>query len=529
VPHPPRRLLAILGLILMPGPGTLADEPLHARIDALIAARAGARPVGPAAEDAEFLRRVTLDLAGRIPSVSETRAFLQDRTPDKRARRIDRLLASPEYPRRMQEAFHVILMERRGDHPEWTRYLRKSFAANKPFDQMAREILRASPRDEATRGAAFFYTKRLEHYGANPVDYPDLARDVGRLFLGKDFRCAQCHDHLTIADYKQQDFQGLFAFVQNLTLHDAAFPTVAEKPAAGKLAFASVFKKVRHETGPRLPGGPEVAIPALMKGQEFVRPPDPGTKFPGEPRFSVLAALAERVPASPDFSRNAANRLWFLLMGRGLVYPLDQHHSANPPSHPELLDMLAREFVAHHFDIQWLLREIALSQSYQRSSLLPKDGGKNPPALFLTALEKRLSAEQVLGSMLEAAGERERVGEAGLEKLRPLFVKAFGNPAKETEDEINPSLKGTLFVLNDPTVLGWLNPRPGNLIDRLNQLPDAGRVAEELYLAVLSRPPSDEERAEVADYLARHAAGRTKALGQLAWALLASAEFSVNH
>ncbi len=190
-----------------------------------------------------------------------------------------------------------MLMERLGDHPEWTRYLRTSFESNKPWDVMAREILRAAPRDESTRGSAFFYAKRLEHYGQNPIDYPGLTRDVGRLFLGKDFRCCQCHDHLFIDDYKQADFQGLHAFFQNTFLQDAKYPTVGEKPTTGRLDFMSVFKKVPHQTGPRLPGGKEMAVPVLKKGKSCTSSqPSRRSWTRAQLRFSPLAELAEQLP-----------------------------------------------------------------------------------------------------------------------------------------------------------------------------------------------------------------------------------------
>src|SRR5262249_15124568 len=148
-----------------------------------------------------------------------------------------------------------------------------------------------------------------------------------------------------------------------------------------KVAFSSVFKKAPKETGPRIPGGAEIEVPPLKKGEEFVKPPDPKTQFPGVLRFSPLGRLAEQLPTAENqaFTRNIVNRLWFVMLGRGLVYPLDLHHSGNPPSYPELLDLLAREFAAHKFDIKWLLRELALSQTYQRSSLLPQDQTKLPP------------------------------------------------------------------------------------------------------------------------------------------------------
>ncbi len=531
MPKPARTLLLLSALELLCPVAVRADESLHARIDALIAAKA--KPLSPVADDAEFLRRVTLDLAGRIPSLPETRAFLQDTTSDKRAKVIDQLLAGPDHPRHMAELFHVMLMERQGDHPEWSKYLRASFEASKPWDQMTREILRAAPLDEATRGSAFFFTKRLEHVGENPIDYPGLTRDVGRLFLGRDFRCCQCHDHVYIDEYKQENFQGLHAYFINTYLQDAAYPTVGEKPTTKKLTFASVFKKIEKETYPRLPGGKEMDIPSLKKGEEYVKPADPKTKNPGLLRHSPLAALAEELPTAANhaFVRNSVNRLWFVMMGRGLVHPLDQFHAGNPPSHPELLDLLAQEFVVNKFDMRWLLRELALSQTYQRSSLCPPGSTTAPaPELFATALEKRVSAEQMMWSMLEATGTRERVekGKGGLDPLRLKFVKAFANPPREPEEEISPALKSALFVLNDETILSWLAPQGGDLVERLAKLTDE-QVAEELYLSVLTRMPTADEKAGLLRYLAKHAERRPEALGRLAWSLLASTEFGVNH
>lgn len=538
-------LFAVAASIPTPAGGA---EALHVRIDALIAARANGRAASPAADDAEFLRRVYLDLAGRIPSVGEARAFLQDTATDKRTRLIDQLLACPEYPRQMADAFNIMLMERLGDNVEWMKYLRKSFETNKPWDQMAREMLRGSAPDEASRGAVFFYSKRLEHYGENPVDYPGLTRDVGRLFLGIDLQCAACHDHRFIKDYKQLDYQGLFAFFQNAYLVDANKLTVAEKPTTQKITYQSVFNKVQRQTGPRVPFRDEIAIPAMKKGEEYLEPPDRKTKAAGKLRFSPLEKLAEELPvaASPAFSKNIGNRLWFILMGRGLVHPLDLSHKDNPPSHPELLDLLARELVEHKFDMKYLLRELALTQAYQRSSLLPDGQDKAPPESYRTANEKRLSAEQLLNSMLEATGMRQRFGEqtevgkdsrkgagkysgSGLTGMRGKFAKAFANQPREAEVEISPSLKAALFLLNDDAILGWLKPQPGNLIDRLSKLSENDQVAEELYLSVLTRLPLSEEEAEVGSYLAKHVDRRAAALEHLAWALLASTEFCVNH
>jgi hypothetical protein len=520
--------LAPLVFSLTLPPTLTAAEPLHARIDRLVEAKAQADgvPLAPPADDAEFLRRAWLDFAGTIPPADVTRAFLADPSPDKRAKLIDQLLGGPGYAPRMADLFHVMLMERLGDHPEWTKYLTDSFAANKPWDRMVREMLRADPKDGANRGAAFFLAKRLENYGQNPVDYSGLTRDVGRLFLGKNLGCAECHDHLFIEDYKQQDFQGLHAFFRNAFLANPAKLHVAERPTTEKAGFASVFTKVITATGPALPGMAMVEIPAFPKGEEFAEKPDRKTNNPGVPRFSTLAAVSEQLPrvTNTDFTRNAANRLWSALMGRGLVHPLDLHHSRNPASHPELLELLADEFAAHRFDVKWLFRELALSKTYQRSSLVSAGAESPDPRYFAVALERRLTAEQLLASTLAATGSDPKAADA----LRPKFLKAFANQPREPEDEIAPSLKAALFVLHDDAVLGLLRPKPGNLVERLARLPDA-QVAEELYLAVLSRKPTAEEAATVESVLKKHADRKAEAGGRLAWALLASLEFGVNH
>ena len=514
-----------LVVVVLASTGSLAQaaEPLAARIDQHVetVAKAESVPLGPVADDAEFLRRVHLDFAGNIPTADAARTFLADADPKKREKLIDRLLAAPEYSTRMADLFNVVLMERLGENPEWTKYLRAAFDKNKPWDKMAREMLRADAKDVENLGASFFLAKRLENYGQNPVDYSGLTRDVGRLFIGKNFQCCECHDHLFVEEYKQQHFQGLHTFFKSAVLVNAAKLQVGEKPLGEKTNFASVFTKVMMSTGPALPGLMMLELPTFPKGMEFAEPPNKQTGSPGVPKFSTLAAISEHLPkaSNKDFARNMANRLWFALMGRGIVHPLDMHHSKNLGSHSELLDLLATEFPEHKFDIKWLLREIALSKTYQRSSLLV--GKESPdPRYLATALERRLTADQLLQSVVIATGTDAKTAEA----LRPKFVKAFANQPREPEDEIAPSLKAALFVLHDEAVLALMKPMPGNLVERLAKLSDE-KVAEELYLAILTRRPTAEETATVAKVLKKD----PKVLGRLAWALIASMEFGVNH
>jgi hypothetical protein len=302
---------------------------------------------------------------------------------------------------------------------------------------------------------------------------------------------------------------------------------VGERPTVEKTPFASVFTKAPMLTGPALPAQMMLEIPALVKGMEYSEPPNKQTGAPGVLKFSPLKEISERLPTktNSDFTHNSANRMWFLLMGRGLVHPLDLHHSRNPASHPELLDLLAKEFAARDFDIKWLLREIALTKTYQRSSKLPAGAKQAPaPEYFATALERRLTTEQLLQSVLVATGSDPKLADT----LRPKYLKAFANQPREPEEEVAPSLKAALFVLHDDAVLGLLKPKAGNLGDRVAKLFDADAV-DALYLAILSRKPSADEHAACAKLLAKHPDKRADAIGRVAWALFASMEFGVNH
>ncbi len=526
-----------------------AEEPLSAQIDRLIAAKLGDVPAGKKSSDAEFMRRISLDLIGRIPTAAETRTFLADTSPDKRDKLIDQLLASPEYPRHMQEQFHVLLMERRGENEEWTKFLRTSFEENKSWTQMVQAMLDPPADDEKCRGAAFFLTARLTKEGAMAeVDVPGLTRDVGRLFAGVDWQCAQCHNHLTIDHYKQKDFQGLHLFFTNITpRNDVKFPAVGEKLLSQKQDFMSVFDQVPLKTGPVVPGRGELNIPTFAKGEEYLESPDRKKRTPGVPKFSPLSQLAEGLPAADNelFCRHSANLMWFVMMGHGLVNPLDLHHPDNPPSHPELLELLAKEWAKENFDFQWMWRTLAHTETYQRTSILPAGQPAPPLESFALMREKHLTAESLFWSVLAATGELDRYrsqekyqGKTAeeivadvkdLETLRELFHKTFANPPQEPEYEFAPTVKAALFVLNDKRVLRLFDRKAGNLIDRLAKLSDDGQVTEELFLSILSREPTAADRADVALYLKENKDRRDEALGQLAWALVASTEFCVNH
>ena len=515
-----------------------AAEHLHQAIDRLVAAKAGEQPLAGPASDAEFLRRATLDFTGRIPTKEQVQQFLADRTKDKRTRLINRLFADPLWAETMAERFHVMLMERRGKDEHWNTWLRIAFQKNKPWDIMVREMIAPDFKDEAKRGAGYFLTKRLEKYGQNPTDHPGLTRDVGRMFMGVDLQCAQCHRHLSVKSYKQIDFQGLFVAYQNLKLQRAndsiKVAWVSEGLMKNELEYSSVFSETQKSTGPRVPFGEEVSIPEYPKGEEWLEAPDRAKRFLGTPKFSPLKEIATRLATKDNayFTRNIANRAWFLMMGRGLVEPLDLTHAKNPPSHPELLDLLANELAAHQFDLKWLLRELALTQTYQRSSVLPT--GQPDESLFAAAKERPIAAEVLLRNVLLATGETERVNQLPDEddhtraKYEALFQSTFANAPREPELAVNATLKAALFLRNNESLLWLLQRRQGNLVDRLAKLKKPAAIAEASFLQILSRPATSDEQAMVKTFL-ENQADRDQALGDLAWALMTSAEFFVNH
>ncbi len=344
-------------------------RPLAARIDELVD-RAAVGPLAPRSTDADFVRRIYLDLTGVIPTAEQAREFVLDRAGDKRKRVIDRLLASPAFHRQMAMTLDVMLMERKPEkiikQPEWDTFLYHWVADEKPLDRLFQELIASDGADEKNRPAARFVIDRDAE--------PNLVtRDIGRVALGMDLQCCQCHDHPLIDDYFQADYYGLFAFVQRTSLFTDAktkLVSLTEK-ADGEASFKSVFTGTASDrAAPQVPKGTVLFVePHFRSGDEYEVKPDKTVR--GIPKFSRRGALAEMLPSSREFSRNLANRLWAMMFGRGLVHPLDFHHAANPPTNPALLDLLADELSGGGYQLRPFLREIALSRSYQRSCDAP--------------------------------------------------------------------------------------------------------------------------------------------------------------
>lgn len=531
-----------------------AAGPLHQQIDQQIESRAGGQIAG-LASDAEFLRRVSLDLNGIVPTADEVRTFLSDQDSQKRAKLIDRLLTAPEYARRMREAFSVMLLERRKgttvSAEDWNRFLELSFSQNQSWAEVVRALLQADAANDETYGSVKFFVD------GGRADHDQMTQDVARLFLGMNIHCAQCHDHPTVDQFKQIDYVGLMAYLnQSVSAQHSGLQRtfLVENVAKAKVEFESVFDVGnKQQTGPRLPGRDEIEIPVYEQGQEFSEPEKDG--LPGVPKFRPRQLLATQLtePSNQRFVENAVNRFWFLMMGRGLVHPLDMMHDKNPASHPELLSLLANEFVNHNFDVKWFLRELALSETYQRSSLVPEgiESQDVPVESYRVAISKGLSAEQTGWSMMRVTGVLEKVLETpkssdakftfkdyingrlplpdNLSDTMLLFVSVFGNAPGQAEVEFQPSMGQALFLMNERLVLQWLSSSDGTLVKRLESESEATKVAEELYVNILSRFPSDEETVELVKFLGQNQDHRTDAISQFAWAMITSAEFRLNH
>ncbi|MEK6247783.1 MAG: DUF1553 domain-containing protein, partial [Planctomycetales bacterium] len=284
---------------------------------------------------------------------------------------VDKLLEDSRFDRNFMRLFDVMLMERRPEKfvspGRFREFLRVSFQQRKGLDQIVREIIVADGVDRQQRPAARFLLER----DAEPHV---VTRDIGRLFLGADLQCAQCHDHPSIDDYLQSDYYGIYAYLNRSYLYDKeemGKRVVAEK-AEGEASFFSVIEGGDpEETSPHLPGEEQQDDPQLAEDKRSIVMPAKGVR--PVPAYSRRARLAEELTSGkyPSFQRNLANRLWAHMLGRGIVHPLDLHHSDNPPVHPELLEVLATWLVKAEFDLRKFVREIALSQTYQRSSDLP--------------------------------------------------------------------------------------------------------------------------------------------------------------
>ncbi len=503
--------------ILVPRSERLASAPKLAEnnfIDHLVFARLRKLNLLPSelCDDATYLRRVFLDLLGTLPTASETRAFLNDPRSDKRARLVDTLLQRPEFADywALQWADPLRVDRQVLGHKQafaYYRWIRESFATNKPLDQFARELLTAEgPLAEAPAGN--FY-KVLNKPG-------EAASAVAQVFLGVRIACAQCHHH-PYDRWSQDDYQGMLAFFSQVSLR---------KDGEGEVLYAEGNPVVHHpRTG--------AVLHAHVLGTK-----NPADSPPGDRRLTLARWLTSR--DNPFFARHLANRTWAHLLGRGLVEPVDDVRATNPPSNPELLDALAGYLVEHNYDLRALIRTITASRVYQLSTT-PNATNERDEQNYSRALLRRVEAEVLLDMVCQTTGVPEKfegvpLGARAIQlwdsKVNHYFLKVFGRPMRLTacvcERNHEPSVSQILHLLNSPKIQGKLGHASGQVRKLVRQYPDDAALIDALYLTFYSRLPQARER-DIALVHFRKAKSRQEGAEDLAWALLNSLEFVFNH
>jgi hypothetical protein len=475
----------------------LIDEHVEQRL------KAEQIPSSPRTDDAEFLRRVYLDIHGVIPSVDQARAFLDSNASDRRIRLVDELLANSRYGAHFADIWHNHLYPANANQrikPEaLVRWLEQGFQT-KTWDRLVYDLMTATGSQEQN-GAVTYMLK-----GRFTLSVTEMTDLTSRNFLGVRLNCAQCHNH-PFASWKQSDYWGMAAFftqIQRL------------KPV---VAFTTIMET---NVDPR-----KLPESDLLREPRFLG----GDVLKAAPEQSLRKALADWMVAkdNPFFARAMVNRMWGHFFGRGLVHPVDDMHEGNSPSHPELLAALSDQFKANGFDLRYLCRAICQSETYQRTSK-PLAGNAKDDQLFSRMLIKVLTPEQLFDSLVLAtgnAGNRSSTGKP-INNPRAEFVSFF-----RSEGEIDPTsysrgIPQALRLMNSGQFLG---PRSEALITKQLVEPGAtpAQAVERLYLRVLSRRPSDVESQLMLKYLEQPGAQRQQLYAEIAWVLLMSSEFSLNH
>ena len=519
--------------------GAQSAELLRTVIDREVRAAWSREKVEPSqlADDATFLRRTYLDLVGTVPTYEESRAFLDDLGKDKRAKLADKLLTDKRHAKHQMQIWDLIIFTRNPANPAFTSkrdvfksWLEKQFTENVPWDALVRKMMLAEEP-----GSAMFHVQ----YRNKPEDETVA---VSRIFLGTQLQCARCHDH-PFEDLSQKDFYGMAGFFVRLqvlqeTKGKEKVYTIGEKSSGDVLFTGPVIDAAPGQKGepvkPKFLGGTALKEPTLPA--DFKEPDYRKIKkapYP-KPFFSRKEKLAAWMTSTDNlyFARAAVNRVWSQFMGRGLVHPVDDLKPDSEASHPALLDALAREFAAHKFDLRWLMKEIVLSETYQRDSAGP--GTMAAPKWYERARVRPLSAEELMATMRVATGFN--VAE-GLDAKMPssassYMLRIFGKPS-DGRGNFQGGVHEHLYLNNGGQLRSIIRAKKSNLADTLlkSEAPWDERV-DHLMLATLTRLPSSTEREKLVAYITEkkdNAKETQERLEEAIWALLNSARFRFNY
>ena len=493
----------------------------HNYLDQLIDAKLQKMKIQPSGlvNDAAFLRRVSLDLTGQLPAPDEVRAFVTDVTPGKlkRSRKIDQLMARPAYVDEWTMKWGDLLQSSRKFLGEkgtygFREWIHESLAANKPYDGWVRELITSSGSSYESPEANFYRTTR---------DAKATMEKTTQVFMGTRMVCAQCHDH-PFEKWTQNQYYEMAAF----------FSGVGVRP--GYEVGEEIIYNQRADFEMKHPKDSRVMMPKYLVAAVGT-PPLPEHDFDARKRREAFANwLTSR--ENPMFAKSAVNRVWSYFFGRGIIDPVDDIRASNPPVNAALLDALTKDFIAHNFDLRYLMRTIVNSRAYQ-ASIVTNEWNAGDSTNFSHMTPRRLGAEQLMDAVAQATGARPNFPEVPEDTLasqlpdphvgKEGFLDLFGRPTRETacecERRTELSLPQALNLVNGATISDAVADPKG----RVAKLVLSGRsdtaLVEELYLAALSRLPSKAESGSGLAYLA--GGSRTGRAQDLLWALLNSKAF----
>ena len=512
--------------VLNPAPGFAWKQlPENNYIDQLIDAKLQRLKIQPSGlvDDAGFLRRVSLDLTGLLPDPNEVRAFVADPTPTKlkRSRLIDKLIGSPAFIDHWTLKWGDLLQANRKYLGEkgvyaFDEWIRESFAANKPYDQMVREILSSSGSSYQNPAANFFRVTR---------DPKPTMEKTTQVFLGVRMVCTQCHDH-PFERWTQNQYYEMSAF----------YSALAIRP--GHEVGEEIVYNQRQDFDMKHPKDGRVVKP------NFIVPASYGSSGPIPDDSHRRRALAEWVTArdNPFFAKSTVNRVWSYFFGRGIIEPVDDIRASNPPSNPAVLDALTKDFLDHNFDLRQLMRTITNSRTYQASLAVNEWNAKDGDN-FSHAMPRRLSAEELMDALTTATGVRPNFPEVPPDTTAEQlpdphvgadgFLDLFGRPSRESSCECERrsdlSLPQALNLVNGKTISDAVAEGNGRVAKAILSGKSDHDLVEELYLASFSRPPSAAELEQGLKYLGSGSRGRTALAQDLLWALVNSKPFLFNY
>ncbi|MDA1162593.1 MAG: DUF1553 domain-containing protein [Planctomycetota bacterium] len=472
-------------------------------------------------EDAGFLRRTSLDLIGVQPTPEEVMAFLNDPSPDKRLRAFDALVQRPEFVDWWSLKWGDLLQNSRNRLSDpavfaFREWIRAAVAENRPIDEFVRELLTSRGNFMDNPAAAYFAVSK---------DPDETLQRATQVFCGVRMLCAKCHPH-PFENWTQADYYGLHSFFNQVTAKND--PRLADVTNAKTIV---VNLAAGYSTNPR-------------SGQ--LQPP----RFlgAGEPELTPAtdrrAAYAQWLtsPENPHFARSIANRVWSYFFHRGIIDPVDDLRTTNPPINPGLLDALTKEFVEHKFDIRHLMRRIVMSQTYQRSSV-PTDSNGHDDLNFSHAIPRRLPAEALLDSLVQATGIVESItgAPAGFSaaqlpdaNVTSEFLNLFGKPQRmeacECERDDGANMLQALHFINGKSILARVASPSGRVAQLINRKTPDAELVNQLYLWCLARPATKEEVELSMAFIASYEPEKRAEAGQdLMWALLNSRDFMLVH